>query len=142
MRERILIVFIAVAIGLIVTTLIFFLYQQTRTIPKTASSNGSSGNEKANPTPQSSSYLSVDQPTNESLLDRRLIQVKGRTHAGDTIIVSTNQEDVVAKPTSEGSFSVSITIDAGTNTITTRSIGPDGEEQQDKRTVTYSTEDF
>ncbi|HVZ12661.1 MAG TPA: hypothetical protein VG965_06550 [Patescibacteria group bacterium] len=144
MRERILIVFIAVAIGLVITTLVFFLYQQTKTIPQKAPAGSAIENTPGtSPTPQvGSSYLSVDTPADQSLSDRRLIQVKGKTHPEDTIIVSTNQEDVAAKPTADGSFTVSITIDAGANMIITRSIAPSGEEVKDSRVVTFSTDDF
>lgn len=139
MRERIIIVFVAVAIGLIVTTLIFFVYQQTKSVSQTP-------NVKSSPTAALTqaklSYLSVDSPINQAISDRRLIQVKGRTHAQDTIVISSNQEDIVASPTSDGKFSVSITIDAGANIIVTRSIAPTGGEEKDTRIVTYSSEEF
>ena len=143
MRERILIVFIAIAIGLLITTLIYFLYQQTKTVPqKTSSSRSSIAEEEASPTPENSGYLKIDQPIDGSISERRLIQVKGSTHAEDTLVVSTNQEDVVAKPTLDGKFSASITIDSGANIIIVRSIAPSGEEKKDMRTVTFSTEEF
>jgi hypothetical protein len=140
MRERIVIVFIAIAIGLIVTTLVFFLYQQTKTIPKNPS-NIISGNVPT-PTPADSVYLVIDEPSDESISDRRSIQVKGRTGPGNTVVVSTNQEDVVASPTTDGKFSISITIDSGTNKIVTRSISSDGSDAVDTRVITFSTEEF
>ena len=140
MRERLIIVFVAVAIGLIVTTLIFFLYQQTKTIPNQSNKNAGSQN-SASPT-KSPNYLTIDEPQDEVLSDRRLLQVKGRTHPEDVIVVSTNQEDKVVRPISDGKFAVSITIDAGANVIVVRSIAPDGSEKKDSRTVTFSTEEF
>ena len=139
MRERLIIVFVAVAIGLIVTTLIFFLYQQTKTIP---SKSTEPIVKTQTPAPSSPNYLVVDEPLDEALADRRLVQVKGKTHTQDTIVVSTNQEDKVVTPTSDGRFAVSITIDSGANVIVTRSIAPDGSEKKDTRVVTYSTEEF
>ena len=138
MRERIVIVFIAIAIGLLVTTLIFFLYQQTKTIPqKTINTLGS-----PTKTPSQDVYLAVEAPQDEQISDRRSIQVKGKTDSDNTIIVSTNIEDEVVKPTSDGRFSVTITIDAGANVIVTRAINPAGEEMVDRRVVTFSTEEF
>lgn len=139
MRERIVIVFIAIAIGLLVTTLIFFLYQQTKAIPQGAS-NVIEG--LPTPTPQGSVYLVIDEPKDESISDRRLIQIKGRANPDNLVIVSTNQEDAVVATTTDGKFSVSITIDAGTNKIVTRAIAPSGEEAIDTRIVTFSTEEF
>ena len=139
MRERIVIVFIAIAIGLIVTTLVFFLYQQTKTIPlKPAITRDG----LPKPTPENSVALSIDEPKDESLSDRRSIQVKGRTSPENTVVVSTNQEDIVAKPTTDGKFSITITIDSGSNKIVTRAIAPNGEEKEDIRIVTFNTEDF
>lgn len=138
MRERIVIVFIAIAIGLLVTTLIFFLYQQTKTIPQgTINTLGS-------PTkaPSQDVYLVVEAPVDEQISDRRSIQVKGKTDPDNTIIVSTNIEDEVVKPTSDGRFSVTITIDAGANVLVTRAIAPSGEETVDRRVITFSAEEF
>lgn len=138
MRERIVIVFIAIAIGLLVTTLIFFLYQQTKTIPQRVI------NTVSNPTPKPASgvYLAIDTPADEQISDRRSIQVKGKTDPQNLIIVSTNIEDEVVKPTSDGRFSVTITIDAGANVLITRAIAPTGEETIDRRVITFTTEEF
>ncbi|HVZ66697.1 MAG TPA: hypothetical protein VG917_00375 [Patescibacteria group bacterium] len=141
MRERIIIVFIAIAIGLLITTLIYFLYQQTKSIPNRTSKIVLNDNPPT-PTPKSSQYLTVDQPNDESISNKRSIQVKGKTNPNSMVIVSTNQEDISAESTSDGNFSVSITIDAGSNKIIVRSISKDGVEAQATRVVTYSTEDF
>lgn len=140
MRERIVIVFIAVAIGLIVTTLIFFLYQQTRSLPNNVTSNNSGIN--LTPTPIDEVPLFIEEPTDESLSDRRTITVKGQTNPENLIVISTNQEDIVAKPTSDGKFSVSIDIDTGSNKIVTRSITPKGATAEDVRIITFNTEEF
>lgn len=138
MRERIVIVFIAIAIGLIVTTLVFFLYQQTRSIENR---QGTITNPPT-PTPDNSFFLTVDEPQDESLSDKRSIIVRGRTNPENTIIVSTNQEDVAAKPATDGKFSITITIDAGANIIITRALLSNGETLSDTRAVTFNTEEF
>ena len=138
MRERIVIVFLDITIGLLVTTLIFFLYQQTKTIPQKTI------NTKDNAPKESSEkvYLAIEAPLDEQISDRRSIQIKGKTDPDNIIIVSTNIEDQVVKPTSDGNFSVTITIDAGANVLITRAIQPDGEEIIDRRVITFSTEEF
>ncbi|KKR25273.1 MAG: hypothetical protein UT56_C0001G0004 [Candidatus Levybacteria bacterium GW2011_GWB1_39_7] len=140
MRERLVIVFIAIAIGLLTTTLVFFLYQQTKTIPQKAISKSSEN--FPSPTPQNKVYLSIDEPKDESLSERRSIQVKGRTNPQNTIIISTNIEDLIIKPTTDGKFSATVTIDPSSNEIVTRSIDPDGQEAKDARVVTFNTEEF
>ena len=138
MRERVIIVFIAITIGLLVTTLIFFLYQQTKTIPQKVV------NSSITPTqaPTDTVYLVIDAPQDEEISDRRSIQVKGKTAPENIISVSTNIEDAVVKPTKEGTFSVTITIEAGANYIITRAIAPTRKEAVDKRVITFSTEEF
>ena len=140
MKERIMVVFIAIAIGLIATTLVFFLYQQTKTLPKPLSSD--SKQTVATPTPKKSDYLTVESPADETISNKRSIQVKGKTNPAATVVVSTNEEDEVVQPASDGKFSVTVTIDAGANKIITRAIGPDGNGATDERVITYSTEDF
>jgi len=140
MRERVIIVFIAVAIGLLITTLVYFLYQQTKITPQRTTNSPISL--QATPVPASAVYLVVETPSDESISDRRSIQVKGETKSENIIIVSTNQEDVIAEPSADGKFSVTISIDAGSNKIVTRAIAPNGEETSDTRVITYSTEEF
>ncbi len=142
MKERILIIFIAIAIGLVITTLIYFLYQQTKTIPQKAPGKTDLAAIGAPSPTISPGYLIISSPTNDSLTDKRLVTVKGSTHPEDTLIISSNQEDQVAKPTPDGKFTVSITIDAGANVIVVRSVAPDGSEHKDSRIVTYSTDQF
>lgn len=142
MKERILIIFIAIAIGLVITTLIYFLYQQTKTIPQKAPGKTDLASIGTVHPTQSPGYLVISAPTNDSLTAKRLVTIKGTTHPEDTLIISSNQEDTVAKPTPDGKFTTSITIDAGANIIIVRSIAPDGSEHKDIRIVTYSTDQF
>jgi hypothetical protein len=140
MRERLIIVFIAIAIGLLVTTLLFFLYQQTKISPQDSKKYGTN----TNPTtvPEKKTPLTIDEPSDFAISDRRTVQIKGKTDPANTLVVSTNQEDVVTTPAADGKFSVSITIDSGANKIITRSISPDGNQTTDVRVITYSTEEF
>lgn len=138
MKERVVIVLIAIALGIFVTTLVFFIYQQTKIVPKT----NTSANSKIKQTPKEKYFLSIEEPKDESLTEKRTIEVKGKTNPENTILISTNQEDVVAMPASDGKFSATITIDAGANNLIVRSVTPEGEEKTDTRTVTFSTEEF
>lgn len=140
MKERIVIVFIAALIGLLITTLGFFVYESSKNIPeekpKTATKPLKTEDiaQKIN--------LAVSEPINESVTDKRTIQVKGKTDSQNLLVVSSNQEDVMGTPTNDGNFAVTIKIDAGTNIIVSRTIAPNGETKIDERIVTYSTEEF
>ena len=143
MKERIIIVLIAVVFGLAATTLGYFIYQSAKSLPEDTL-KPTTKKTTISPTPIDTSniYLTVSTPKANSITPSRTIQIKGKTNSNNTLIVSTNQADVVAAPTTQGDFAVSITIDAGTNRVITRAIAPSGEEKVDTRTVSFTTEDF
>lgn len=145
MKERIVIVVIAVGLGLFLTTIGFLIYQSTKFKPAVEEEQ-TTEQQQANQTTQAveveKGTLVITEPKDEAIVDKRTIKVEGQTEPGNTIVISSNQEDVVATPDKDGKFNASITIDAGTNQIITRAIKPDGTEEEDIRVVTYSTEEF
>ena len=144
MKERLVIVVIAVGLGLFLTTIGFLIYQSTKFKPaeKSTQTNNSNKSVTITDTPKEESLLTVNEPKDEAVVDRRTVKVSGQTDATYTIVISSNIEDVVAKPDSKGKFTANITIDAGTNQIVTKAIKPDGSEITNTRIVTYSTEEF
>lgn len=146
MKEKFVIVFIAVALGLIITTVGFLIYQSTKITPENAS-NGSQTEikkigQQQSTTPKDTSGFTVTSPDDESLTSTRTITVKGTAQPGSTIVISSNSSNVAAQTTADGKFSATITIDAGANKIVTEAINADGSSVQDERVVTYSTDDF
>lgn len=138
MKERIVIIFIAVTLGLIITTFAFFLYERSK--PATEQKSTS---KTVQPTSQPNSILlQITEPAPETVSEKRSITVKGTTDPENVVIISTNQEDTVATPTSQGAFSATISIDAGINKLITRSISPNGESVVDERVISFSPEDF
>lgn len=140
MKERLIIIIIAIVAGLFITGAGFFIYQSAQktsadvlSTPKTAKDTTSQ---------QGQEMLKISEPSDGQLSEKRTLQVKGTTDPNNTIIISTNEEDVSGKPNAQGDFAITIDIDAGANEIITRSIAPNGDSTQDVRTVTYSTEDF
>lgn len=142
MKERATIVFIAVILGLLLTTVVFFIYQSTKVLPKDIEKSKNASKDATPTKSENNLYVVVDEPKNESITDKRIVEVKGKTNSDNLLIISSNQEDQVISPTSTGQFSASITIDAGTNKIVTHAISPSGEETTDMRIVSYTTEEF
>lgn len=141
MKERLIIVFVAVAIGLIVTTAAFFIYQSTRSISKESATKNKTKTNTAGRL-DGKLYLTIDEPKDEAVLTTRTIQLKGRTNAENTLIVSSNQEDVIASPTADGTYAITLNIDVGTNKIIVKAVAPDGSEIEEARIVSFSTEEF
>ena len=140
MKERLIIIFVAIIAGLFITSAGFFIYQSTK---KSNDTPIARNNTTPTPIPEDKSlFVRVSEPNDESLTNKRTLVIKGSTNPENVVVISTNLEDVEVVPTSEGNFSVSVDIDAGANVVLTRAISPDGSSAQDVRTVTYSTEEF
>lgn len=138
--ERVVLSFIAVVIGLVVAGGAFFIYQSTKVIPPYKVPTITL--QKTTPTPYPGVDLTVDQPADESVVTSRTITVSGKTVPQATIVVTTGTDDEVVTPNSDGSYTVTLTIDSGENEIAVTSIDPSGNETTKLVTVTESTEDF
>lgn len=142
MKERLVIIFVALIAGLFITSAGFFIYQSTKNVNDTPVAKKSSANEPTPVPEESTTFVRVLEPKDESLTAKRSVTVKGSTNPDNIVVISTNLEDVEAKPSTDGNFSVAIDIDAGANPIITRVIAPDGTSAEDIRTITFSTEEF
>lgn len=141
--EKVVLSFVAVLIGLVAAGVAFYLYQATKTIP------GEQPKKIAiveSPTPapldDSAHLLKIDKPKDETVSDKKLITVSGKTVNNASLIVSTEDADQVAKPASNGDFTLTVTIPDGTTILQITAIFPDGTEKKITRTVTFSTESF
>lgn len=138
--EKVILSFIAVLIGLLVAGVAFYFYQSTKTISQSQIKSISLN--IPTPTPKSTFFLTIDSPQNEQVVDQKTIQITGRTAPGATVAVVTNLSEQVATAAQNGNFSTTITIDNGENIVNIIAIGPNGEEIQVAKTVTFSTESF
>lgn len=142
MKERLVIIIIAIIAGLFITSAGFFIYQSTKKGNDNIIRKKTTVSTNSTISPQSNLFVKVIEPSDESLTTKRTLSIKGTTNPENIIIVSTNLEDVTGKPTTDGNFSLTVDISAGANVIVTRSISPNGDSVEDKKTVTYSTEEF
>lgn len=138
--ERIILSFIAVLVGLGVAGIAFYLYQMTKTVPppkpKSVALNVPS------PTPDSEHYLAIQEPKDEDVVDKKTITVSGQTTPDATVVVTTESDEQIVKPATNGSFSAQQSIDDGVNIIQITAIFPTGEERRITKTITYSSESF
>ena len=140
MKERLIIIVLAIVSGLVITTIAFFIYQNF--ISGTNSATKKVDTKQAATETSKDLLLEISDPLDGSLTDKRTISIKGSTNPENVIVVSSNQEDNSGKPTTDGKFSINVTIDAGANFIVVRSIAPDGNEIKKEIVVTYNTEEF
>ncbi len=142
MKERLIIIIVAIIAGLFITSAGFFIYQSTKKGNDAPIAKQAANTNKNDTSANNSLYVKVQEPADESLTAKRTLVVKGVTNPENLVVVSTNLEDIEAKPTQDGTFSVTIDIDAGANEVITRAIASNGDSVQDIKTVTYSTEEF
>lgn len=142
-KEKTVLSFIAVVAGLLVAGIAFYLYQSTKIVPKEVKTKVITIQPSVSPTPNSPSiFLAVDNPKDESVTDKKIIKVSGKTLKDALIVVSTNIDDDVMPSAANGDFSTTINIEDGQNQIEITAISPNGEEKKVLRTVTFSTETF
>ena len=139
-KEKVVLSFIAVAVGILVTGVAFYLYQATKTIPsskiKTIKISSPSS------TPKPSIYLTIKVPEDEKVVGKKVVTVSGTTAKDATIVVLSPVDEDIVKPAGTGDFSTTINIEDGQNNIEITAISPKGEEIRVTRTVTFSTEEF
>lgn len=139
-KEKIVLSFIAVLIGILVAGVAFYFYQGTKTIPdeSTLTKNALS----PTPTQKPSIFLSVDTPEDGTVSEVKTIKISGKTIPEAIVVISTETNDQVITPASNGNFSTNATIGNDQNILVITAIAPNGEEASITRTVTFSTENF
>lgn len=139
-QERVVLSFIMVLIGLLVAGIAFYFYQSTKVVSDKSSINSS--NADVTPTPKPTIFLVLNEPNNEIVVSNKTLTVSGKTNPEATIIIITDSDQLVLKPSSQGDFSTTITLASGQNLIRIRAVTPNAETITADRTVTFSTEDF
>lgn len=139
-KEKIVLSFIAVAVGLIFAGGAFYFYQTTKTLPDSKQKTVTVKN--PSPTPEETIFLTISEPSDEAVFDKKIVNVIGKTKTDATIIIVTKSDQQVIKPTAIGSFSTTVNIENGQNIIRVTAISANGEEKTVEKVVTFSTEEF
>lgn len=142
MKERFLIVSIALVVGLTLATIGFYIFKTTKNLPEEVNNKIASFN-KVEPTkPLIKNTLEITEPKDESITDKRTITVAGKSEPGNTVIVSSGSDDAIQVASTQGDFSMSVTIDSNANILSIRSISTTGEETKKDIIITYNQEEF
>ena len=139
-QERVILSFVMVLIGLVFAAVAFYFYQSSKVIPQ--SNKNQAANVTVTPTPASSLYLTVDSPKDESIADKKTVEIRGKTDPNATVSILTVDGQLVVKPSLQGDFVTTVSISEGTNFIKIIAMAPNGDNAIVQRTVSYTTEDF
>lgn len=138
-KERVILSFIALLIGLMVAGGAFFLYENAK------ASAPEEETVVSVPTPsvtEEATRLKIDKPQNEDVITSRTVTVSGKTEPNAVLIAQSAADEQVAKASANGSFQFTLDIEEGLNIINITAILADGTEVSEIRTITYSQEDF
>lgn len=84
--------------------------------------------------------LDLDEPEDNTLTFESQILISGKTSPLTEVLISTETDDLVIKSKIDGSFSTTLDLDEGVNTITAVTFDVRGEQKSVSRTVYYSKE--
>ncbi len=84
--------------------------------------------------------LSLDGPSDNSLIFQSSIIISGKTLPLKEILIFTQTQDLVINSKKDGSFSTVLELDEGVNQITTAVFDEDGNNKVEERTIYYSKE--
>lgn len=140
-KERVILSFIALLIGLAVAGGAFYVYQQTQKNPSDVKSDTVVSIPEPTPVDQSHLLL-VEKPKNEEVITSQTVTVSGKTLPDTVLVAQTESGEQVAKASSNGNFQFSIDINEGVNVFSITALFTDGTQKSEERVITYSEEDF
>ncbi len=136
-------VLIAVVLGIIVGLVITFgMYTANTALQRKAQQTKDA---VATPTPSNTtqetqrSSIIIYGPEDNMLTDKDKVQLSGSTFPNATIVIFVNDKEVVTSADAKGNFSAELALVGGSNVITTISTDASGKQDQDQRTVVFST---
>ena len=139
-KEKLILLFIATLLGLVVAGVLFYLYQTTKIVstPSTKTITLAS----PTPTVTPSISLTLDRPKDEEVVSEKVLIVSGKTQSNATIVILTDSSEDVITPSADGKFSTTVNLEDGENILEVTAIAPNGESIVIKKTITYSLEEF
>ncbi len=140
-KEKIILSFVAVFIGLLVAAIAFYFYESANRIAD-QKQNKVVSKIALSPTPKQTFFLTLDSPKDEEVFTKKIITISGKTTADAIVaIISKDYQDIVT-PSQNGDFLTTISILDDQNMIDVIAIAPNGQSERLTRTVTFSTEEF
>lgn len=138
LKEKIVLISLAILAGTVATVSLFYLYQKSKVIIPQKTQEGKPKEEVAT---SKALFLTMESPEEEKVFDKRLIPITGKTLNFATVVISSEDNELVLKPALDGSFSANVTLLDGVNVIEIMAITRE-EIVREKRTVAFSTESF
>lgn len=140
-KEKIVLSIIAILLGLFVAGGAFYIFQTASSINEPPVETQSPTQSPTKP-PENNNLLILEEPQDEQVFTKRIINIKGKTAKDATVIISTASIDQVVTPSANGEFTLTHTLEDGINILKVTSIFSDGTEKSITRTVSSTSEDF
>ncbi|MBI2034843.1 MAG: hypothetical protein HYT11_03885 [Candidatus Levybacteria bacterium] len=143
-KEKLILSFVAALVGILVAGIAFYFYQSTKeiSIPDISTSEEEETSPTPTPTPEKKDEITISEPSNEAVVEKKTITIKGKTIKDGIILISSSSNSVLTAASTSGDFSTEFDLEDGVNVIHFTVFLPDGKEKSIIWTITYSTESF
>lgn len=138
-KEKVILAVVAIIVGLLAASTIFYLYQGTKSLPKELQKTVSL---KPVETSKPLVLLTLDEPNDEKISETKVVKVSGKTEPDALVTVLTSSSEDVLTPAKNGDFSTTVTLESGANLIQITAIAKNGDTNTIERTISYSSESF
>jgi len=135
-KERIILAFVAIITGLIITITLFTFYQQRKDQSLVSQTQPTITANDNKPT------LVIDSPENESVTDKKTITLKGASLPKALIVIVSPTDDFIISADENGNFSKDIPLLADENLIAITAYTESGASETKELVVTQNSEEF
>lgn len=141
-KEKLILYLVAVFFGLMVAGVAFYFFQNPKASTDAKDKGKTISLTSPSPTTSPSVFLEVTKPKDEEVVDSKTQVVSGKTKNNAVVVIITDSDQTIITPSANGEFSTEIEIGNGENILEITAISPNGESITDKKTITYSDEEF
>lgn len=141
-KEKLILSIVAILLGLFVAGGAFYIFQVTRAIDEPQPTASPIITTTPTQLQESDKLLILDDPKDEQVFNKRIINIKGKTMPDATVIVSSSTTDEVVTPNQNGEFTLTHTLTDGVNILKVTAVFEDGSETSVTRTITSTSEEF
>ncbi len=129
-------IILGLTLGLI---LAFGLYQANKTGNRAPNKTTSSAQPTPTATSSANTFLNVVLPQDGQIYNTATATVSGSTHPDNILVIISENDELFVKPQPDGTFRSEINLSSGLNNIQIQAISPQGDKQDVKLKVVFTT---
>lgn len=141
MRKEILIAIVAgIAFGLTIAFGVWRANSALQNTGKSLNSQNADGDQNAEAVNSDQLKLVLAKPEEKDVVTQNPVTLEGITKPGSWVVVSDDQDDIMVKTESDGTFSASFELVGGINSLVVTAVDDNGNTISQNLNLVYSTE--